>query len=208
MASANKVLLSTSYLPPVSWMKAVIATGNIEIEAHETYPKQTYRNRCRIMTANGVLPLSIAVNKVNGKNTKTKDIEIFYGESWQRLHWRSIDAAYSNSPYYLYYKDELENFYTKKYRFLLDFNTELLQTILKLMKLSINIELSNEYIHDPADAIDLRQAFTPKMEVDIKDFSPYHQVFEDRNGFVADLSFIDLLFNEGPNAVEFINESS
>lgn len=195
------ILLSTAYLPPVSWMKEAVQAKSVLIEAYETYPKQTYRNRCRIVTANGVQSMSIPVNKPNGRNTITKDIEIFYNEPWQRLHWRSIDAAYSNSPYYLYYQDELIKFYEKKYRFLLDYNLELLQSILHMMKLSFEIKVTEEYIHHPIEINDLRNSFSPKIFVVPDKVSIYHQVFEDRHGFVADLSIIDLLFNEGPAAV-------
>lgn len=197
----SSVLLSTAYLPPVSWMKEAMHAKSVLIEAYETYPKQSYRNRCRIGTANGIQSLSIPVNKPNGRNTITKDIEIFYGESWQRLHWRSIHAAYSNSPYYLYYQDELIKFYEKKYRFLIDFNLEILNAILNMMKLQFEIELTKEFIHQPSDIKDLRNNFSPKNPIDPHQFTSYHQVFEDRHGFMADLSVIDLLFNEGPAAV-------
>lgn len=198
------LLLSTAYLPPVSWIRAALSAEKVLIEAHETYPKQTYRNRCRILAANGVLPLSIPVSKVDGKNTRTKDIEVFYDEAWQRLHWRSIDAAYSNSPFYLYYKDELERFYQKKYRFLLDLNMEITQTIFSMLGKSIDIELTSAFDHSPVEMEDLRNSISPKLFIDEFQFPRYPQVFEERFGFQADLSIIDLLFNEGPATLNSI----
>ena len=204
MNGPSAILLSTAYLPPVSWIREAINAEKVMIEAYETYPKQTYRNRCRIMTANGVLPLSIPVSKVHGRNTKTRDIELFYDEAWQRLHWRSIDAAYSNSPFYLYYKDEFEKFYQKKYRFLLDLNQELLFTIFNILGKTPDIGLTTTYLHEPEDITDFRNSISPKISVDEKQFNRYRQVFEERFGFQADLSIIDLIFNEGPACHEFI----
>ena len=198
---SQSVLLSTAYLPPISWIREAMFADKVMIEAHETYPKQTYRNRCRIMTANGVLPLSIPVTKPDGKHSKTKDIEIFYDEPWQRLHWRSIDAAYSNSPFFLYYKDELEKFYQKKYRFLLDLNLEILQALFSNMGKSIDIALTSDFEHQPQELMDHRNSFSPKKPCDNSQFKRYTQVFEERFGFVADLSIIDLIFNEGPAAL-------
>lgn len=201
----SNILLSTAYLPPVSWISKALHAKNVLVEAYETYPKQTYRNRCKILTANGIQSLSIPVNKPNGRNTITKDIEIFYDEPWQRLHWRSIHAAYSNSPYYLYYQDELIKFFEKEYRFLLDFNLEILHSVVNMMKLSIEIDMTKEFIHKPTGTMDHRNTFSPKKNINPELFTSYHQVFEDRHGFVADLSIIDLLFNEGPAAQSALN---
>jgi len=177
----------------------------VMIEAYETYPKQTYRNRCRIMTANGVLPMSIPVSKTEGRKTKTKDIRIFYDEPWHRMHWRSIDAAYSNSPFYLYYKDELEGFYHKKFTFLLDMNMEIVRTIFRIMGIQTDIDLTGDYEHEKEGITDLRTHISPKKPVDQTHFIKYHQVFEERFGFIADLSIIDLLFNEGPASLGILN---
>lgn len=191
-------MLTTAYLPPVSWIKAALKADNVIIEACETYPRQTYRNRCRIITANGILPLSIPVTKPGGGKTKTKDIEIFYDDPWQRVHWLSIDIAYSNSPFYLYYKDDLEKFYRKKFRFLLDYNMEILNTIFSLLGETTEISLTEDFIHSPEGILDLRESISPKKADPEGHYEPYHQVFEEKHGFVEDLSIIDLLFNEGP----------
>ncbi len=200
----SNILLSTAYLPPISWFKEVIQAESVFIEAFETYPKQTYRNRCKIMGANGVLPLSIPLSKVSGMKTRIKDMEIFYDEPWQRLHWRSIDAAYSNSPFYLYYKDELQIFFEKKYRFLLDYNMEILSVLNKQLGIKKSFDLTLEYMHDPEGILDLRNSISPKHQTKTATFTPYYQVFAEKHGFVKDLSIIDLLFNEGPAALSHL----
>lgn len=203
-SSNDAILISAAYHPPVSWFREVIQAHEIMVEAHETYPRQTYRNRCRVISANGIIDLSIPVKKSSGEKKKVKDIEIFYDEPWQRLHWRTIDAAYSNSPFYLYYKDSLIPFYEKKYRFLLDYNMMICETLFKLLGYSPAIQLSSTYSHQPENHKDLRNTFSPKAIPETSDFKAYHQVFEERHGFIPDLSIIDLLFNEGPAAGDYL----
>jgi len=204
-ASIDTLLLSTAYLPPVSWFRVALQASELMIEAYETYPKQTYRNRCQLITANGIIALSIPVKKIRGEKKMIQDIEIFYDEPWQRLHWRTIDAAYSNSPFYLYYKDELMPFYEKKYRFLLDYNMMISEALFRLLGYSSDLQLTSTYHHQAEGCTDMRNSFSPKDKANVSHFNPYHQVFEERHGFVPDLSIIDLLFNEGPGASSYLN---
>ncbi len=122
MQTEPTILLSTAYLPPVEYMALLLKYGNAIIEKEETYPKQTYRNRCSILTANGILNLSIPVSKPNGNNTKTKDISIINSSTWYTNHWRAMSSAYSGSPFFLYYKDYLQKFFIGKYDNLLEYN--------------------------------------------------------------------------------------
>ncbi len=99
------VLLTTAYFPPVGYMAEVLRADTVVIEVHETYPKQTCRNHCVIQGPNGRQTLSIPVTRINGNHTKTRDILISTHEPWQKTHWRSIQTAYNNSPFFLYYLD-------------------------------------------------------------------------------------------------------
>ena len=200
-----QAVFSTAYLPPIGYFAPIINSQKTLIEDDENYVKQTYRNRCLIYTANGLFPLSIPVVKVNGNHTKIKDIEISYFENWQQHHWRSIVSAYNQSPFFLYYRDELEVFFTKQFKYLLDFNTELMKVILEALDLNTEIVFTEKFIgNDNHSYLDLRNKFNPKKRDTENGFPEYTQVFNEKHGFIPNLSIIDLLFNEGPNALDYL----
>ncbi len=145
MQTDSSILISTAYMPPIEYVALLLKYGTAVIEGEESYPKQTYRNRCRILTANGILNLSIPVNKPHGNNTKTKDITIINSDRWFTNHWRAISSAYSGSPFFLYYKDELQGFFNGSYDNLLEFNTTLTNEFLSLSCISCEIEHSNSF---------------------------------------------------------------
>jgi hypothetical protein len=200
------ILLSIAYLPPITWMAVALQSGTVALEVHETYPKQTFRNRCNIATASGVLSLTIPVKRVNGNHTKTCDIQIDNSKNWQLLHWRSIITAYNKTPYFLFYRDLFEPLFSQKYDLLVDFNNELLNCVLNALKIkTIEIRPTAEYEITP-DALDLRNSFHPKYPLrNITCTLPrYLQAFEEFHGYMPDLSIIDLLFNLGPDALPYL----
>jgi len=203
----DSVLLSTAYLPPVSWMAAAIQSFYTGIEIHETYPKQTFRNRCNIATSTGILSLTVPVNRINGNHTKTIDICIDNSTNWQHLHWNSILTAYNKSPYFLYYRNLFEPIYHKHHKRLVDLNQELLVLITSsLKKGSIEFSFTTQYDPNPA-SIDLRCSFHPKnkpYQHITSELPRYMQVFEENHGYIPDLSIIDLLFNMGPEAIQYL----
>jgi len=201
----NTVLLSTAYLPPVEYFSYLKKSEHIIIEQFETYPKQSFRNRCTLLSGNGKLSLSIPVRKVNGNGTLTKDIAIFYEEKWQQNHWRSVHAAYTSSPFFLYYADELESFYTVKHENLFEFNLALIQTLCRIIGIDTKITLTNSFEKNHTEIVDLRTSISPKQASTIKHFPPYTQVFSDRHEFSSNLSIIDLLFNLGPETAGYLN---
>jgi len=198
------ILLSTAYLPPVSYISGCLHLEQVLIERFETYPKQTCRNHCHIYGPNGLQKLSIPVLKVNGNHTLTKDIRIATSIPWQRVHWRSIETAYNNSPFFLYYKDEFEKVFEKQFDFLLDLNTWLLEIIFGILRIEKIIGFTNSFLKNPEGIDDYREV-SNKKKVSSKDaFPPYNQVFSPKYGFIADLSIIDLIFNVGPESGEFL----
>ncbi len=197
-----EVVLSTSYLPPVQYFKKIRCTENIFIEKHEHYVKQSYRNRCNVFGANGVLSLSIPVIHLHDKEIIT-DKKISYSENWQQQHWKTIESAYRNSPYFIYYADALKPFYEKKYEFLFDYNLDLLQFLLHSFKIKTDIQFTETY--DRSNLLeDLRNAIHPKKQLEEKDFKPYTQLFSDKHNFQPNLSAIDLLFNAGPYSKDYL----
>jgi hypothetical protein len=203
------VIFHTSYLPPISYFHQLVKYRIIYIDIFENYIKQTYRNRCSIYATNGKLSLSVPVIKTTGNHTKLKDIEIDYSQPWQQMHWRSIESAYNTSPFFLYYRDALEPFYQKQTKFLIDFNISVLTMIAKLCKIQCEIKFTEKYAEVTDSIIDFRNSFSPKAtSAQHLSFPNYTQVFEEKHGFIPDLSIIDLLFNEGKYCKEYLGKIS
>ena len=206
MTDLKKILISSAYLGSIEYFASIASADQVIIEKQEHYIKQTYRNRCLIATANGLQSLTIPVIKVNGNHTRIKDIQIAYSEKWQLLHWRAIVSAYSHSPYFLYYRDVLEPFYFKKFKFLFEFNFQLLDELLDVLEIEKKINLSKSFEVNPGnDVTDLRNLFHPKIKSQ-NNFPPYIQVFAEKFEFFPNLSIIDLLFNEGPSSVDYLKK--
>lgn len=198
-------LFSTAYFPPVAYMAAFSRFADVRIEACETYPKQTYRNRTIINTANGQLPLTVNVTKPNGNHTLTKDITICRKENWPMQHWRAIVSAYNASPYFLYYADEVQKIIFGNHVFLLDLNMDILQFLIKRLKISATTETTTNFLPQESGTNDYRYVFSPKAKNKIT-LTPYQQVFDDRYGFVGDVGVLDLLFNLGPESRLYLDK--
>jgi hypothetical protein len=176
------------------------------IEVCETYHKQTYRNRCRVMTANGVESLSVPVVKVNGNHTMTKDMTLSPIEPWQHIHSRCLESAYKASPYFDHYYDYLRPIFEGHFERLIDLNDAALRAVLKMLKVKKEIVHTTDYVHEAEN--DLRVAFSPKKPFDANLFPAYYQVFSEKFPFAADLSVLDLVFNEGPEATTYLKQIS
>ena len=200
------LLISTAYLPPIDYIAELSKHNIIYIDIYENYLKQTCRNRCLIAAANGILSLSIPVIKTNGNHTAVKDIKIDYSQSWQKTHWRSIESAYNSSPFFLYYMDIFDIFYQNKYTFLIDLNRDMLEKTLKCLTISCEIKFTETYQEQGLELNDYRNIFSPKKKSNIKSFPEYTQVFSEKQSFIPNLSIIDLLFNEGNYATEYVKK--
>lgn len=197
------LLFATSYLPPVEYFVLMMRNGGATIEVQETYPKQTYRNRCHIATSGGLLALTVPIIKTNGNQTRTDEAAVSYHLPWHRTHWRSLEAAYNTSPYFLYYRDALEPLFNTRYDRLIDMNTRFLETMLAILKLKVPISYSTTYTPQQASGADFRFDIHPKKQPCIcpaNEFPRYTQVFDEQWGFLPNLSIVDLLFNMGPEA--------
>ena len=191
----STVLLSTAYLPNINYLSQVLNHDVVVIEKQEHFVKQTYRNRCEILTSNGKLSLSIPLVKQADKEL-IADKKISYAEDWQKQHWRAITSAYKNSPYFEFFEDEFKPFYENKYELLFDYNTQLLQTILHILRVKKQIEFTTQFDISPFNSLDLR-VLSDLNNSDNLNTKTYYQVFADKKGFTPNLSCLDALFNVG-----------
>ena len=206
-------LLTTAYLPPVEYFYAIAHSDCVWIEQHENYQKQSWRSRCRILSAGGPEDLSIPIVKEERRSRPIRDIRIDYGEPWLQHHIRAFSAAYNASAYYDYYADDLIPILERKPAFLFDLNMELLEKLLDLLDLNVPVELTESYSPTPAPLVDLRERIQPKYKGEslLAEFGreqAYYQVFVNRDplssGFIPNLSILDLLSAEGPDAGNFL----
>ncbi|MBR1512761.1 MAG: WbqC family protein [Bacteroidales bacterium] len=197
-------LFTTAYFPSISYMARFLQEDAPVIEVWETYHKQTYRNRCCVMTANGVESLSVPVVKVNGNHTMTKDMAISYKEPWQQVHRRCLESAYKASPYFDHYFDTIRPLFETRFERLIDLNDAALAAVLKMLKIKMEIVHTTDFVREAEN--DLREAFSPKMIGENDSFPAYYQVFDTKFPFAADLSVLDLVFCEGPEAVTYLKQ--
>ena len=189
------------YFGPISFWKQII-NSNILWDVHQNYIKQTYRNRTFIHSANGLLILTVPVKHSKNKFSML-EAKIDNSIPWQKNHWRSIESAYSSSPFFEFYKDSLEKIYIKEYIYLTKFNFDLIKLILEWTDIEMKSELSKDYKIGYENSLDLRKNMENK-KYSCSENLKYRQVFSDKNGFLNDLSIIDLIFNEGPNSISYL----
>lgn len=199
----NNILLYPTYFPSISHYIAMLDAESVTFEVEDTYQKQTNRNRMYIYSPNGIQLLNISV-KHDGTKCAFKDIKIDNQYNWQKNHFKSLEAAYKNSPFYEYFIDDLLPIFEKKYKFMLDVNFEIFERINDALGISIPFEKTTEYFHEVTDKTDFRNLVNGKK--DATQIEPYTQVFENKYGFINNLSILDLLFNEGRYAVDYLKQ--
>ncbi len=213
ISDTQYVLLPTAYLPPLEYMVWLYASKKAVVELHETYQRQTWRNRCSIYAANGRLDLIIPVDRPDGNSTKTCFVKTSKHTNWPIKHWRSITAAYNNAPFFIYYKDLLEPFYRHSSNHnLWEFNMLLLKSITDELSINTHITRTSSYESRPEKITDLRAFLTPKSHRRSisQSFSwpTYHQTFAEKHGFIPNLSIVDLLFHMGPDTMGYLKDVS
>ena len=238
-----KALLSSTYFGPIQWYQKLNRYDECLIERHESFIKQTYRNRMLIPTTNGPLALTIPTN--HNTSLAMKDIRISDHANWRHVHWNALLSAYGESPFFEYYQDDIRPFYEKKYEFLFDFNMEITEKMIELLDIRPKISITNEYIQneelkvksieseelkvkseefnglanhkvqssnlkvqskDVQSIVDFREAIRPKKPLPDAEFESkrYYQVYEQKFGFQPNMSILDLLFNEGNEAIFYL----
>lgn len=204
----SSVYLSTTYLGPVQQYCKLYQFDNVCLETAENYLKQTYRNRCTIAAANGPLSLSVPIVKPDTLKCLTKDIRISDHGNWRHLHWNAILSAYNMSPFFEYYEDDFAPFYEQRFEYLLDFNEQLRRMICRLLDIQPVVTYTDTYASTVSN--DYRETIRPKHEGLDPSFrpKPYYQVFQDKHGFLPNLSIIDLLFNMGPESILVLRDSN
>ena len=193
-------ILPVAYMPSVEYVARLLREESV-VDLGEHYIKRSQRNRAQILSANGVMSLTVNVENANRPRQMIRDVRIDYSKRWQHQHWVSIMSAYKSSPYFDHYAHLLEPFYKREWRYLVDYNMEYLSTLLRLLGVDDKVNISEKYVVAREGDIDLR----PKHnEGSTFVAEPYFQVFSDRMPFVANLSILDLLLCEGPQAVSAV----
>ena len=200
--SSEDIVLSSVYAGNIDYYSSLISSNSAVIDVHEFFRKQSYRNRCVIAGANGPLNLIVPIQRGSGK-TKVKDIKIDHSQNWKKIHWKSLESAYRTSPYFEYYEHLFYPVYSEdKLKYLMDLNDKMAEIILSCLQFEKSIPKSNQYVSKVGESVDYRQKIHPKQpNLDVSAGVKYIQVFEDKLGFFPNLSVLDLVFNEGPNAI-------
>ena len=199
----NEILIYPTYFPSISHYIAMNHAKSVTFEVEDTFQKQTNRNRMYIYSPNGIQMLNIPV-KHNTAKSNFKDIKIDNQYNSQKNHFKSLEAAYKNSPFFEYFVDDLNPIFEKKHEFMLDLNFEVFELVNAALGISIPFEKTTEYLHEVTDKTDFRYLVNGKK--DTNTFEPYTQVFDNKHGFINNLSILDLLFNEGRFAVDYLKQ--
>lgn len=201
------VLLHPTYCPSIETFVAIAKADSVVMEVQDNYQKQTYRNRCYIYAANGKLQLSIPVVFSQKNRQKYSEVKIANTYKWQDNHWKSLESAYRTSPFFEFYADELQPLFTETFDTILEFNLKCFELICDCLQLELDYSKTEVYDKEPKNTIDYRALVNAKKETIIP-LKPYTQVFKAKHGFINNLSILDLLFNEGTNAVSYLKSQT
>ncbi|MGA9637693.1 WbqC family protein [Flavobacterium sp.] len=203
----NTLLLPT-YFPSISHFAAIIQAEKIVFEVEDNFQKQTNRNRTYIYSPNGIQLLNIPIKHSKENRQKTKDVQIEPDFDWQKQHFKSLEAAYRSSPFFEYFEDDIQPLFVKKHKFLMDLNFEALAILTKCLRLKLDITTTSEYFHDIDANTTQDYRFLANGKRDNAIFEPYPQVFNDKHGFINNLSILDLLFNEGKFTIDYLKNQT
>lgn len=199
------ILVHLPYFGSIVQFREMLRSDSIYIENEDNYQKQTYRNRINIYGANGKLTLNIPIKHLHTpgikQHQKYKEVKIEKEYKWQKQHWKSLQSAYKTSPFFEYYEDDLAPLYLKEYDYLIDFNYACLEALEECLQLELNYSKTTAYQISPEGVLDKRELINAKKDHVLPD---YTQVFDEKHGFISNLCIVDLLFNEGPNTLDYL----
>lgn len=200
------MLIHPAYFGSIIQYVGIVNAKKVTFEINDNYQKQTYRNRCYIYGPNGMQMLTVPVVQANtGDKQKTKDIRVDKSSEWQKLHHRALNTAYSSSPFFEFYIDDLKIIFEKKYDFLMDLNLAINSVILDAMELVKTTRVTESYELESTINDDYRKLINAKAKEKYS-LQKYQQVFEYKHGFIPNISILDLLFNEGPNTLQYLED--
>ena len=201
------ILLHPTYFPSIATFVAIAKADKVVMEVHDNYQKQTYRNRCYVYAANGKLQLSIPVIFSQKNRQKYSEVKIANNYNWQNNHIKSLESAYRTSPFYEFYIDELQPLFKETFATILDFNLKCFEVICECLQLEVAISKTEIFEKEPKNTKDYRGLVNAKKENTIP-LNPYTQVFYSKHGYINNLSILDLLFNEGTNAINYLESQN
>lgn len=187
--------------------------GGMTVDVGEHYVKRSYRNKCSILSANGVMALTVPLSRSSSDDADLthaamKDLKVSYDDNWRHVHWQSLVSAYNMSPFFGYYEDDIKPLFERKFDYLVDLNAEAMDIVNRLLMMDdVTINVSETYIPAQTVELDLRNQITPKTHLDDFCQKEYYQVFSEKYGFQPNLSILDLLFNLGPESRVVLRDS-
>jgi hypothetical protein len=200
----NNILIHPGYFPSISHFVAIAQSDLVTFEMDDNFQKQTNRNRMYIYSPNGIQLLNIPVKHSKEAHQKTRDVKLEIAFDWQKQHFKSLEAAYRTSPFFEYFEDDIAPIFHKKHTFLMDLNFETMSVVSKCLGLAFDYNETTVYFHEVSDKTDFRTLINGKKDTSV--FESYTQVFEEKHGFLNNLSILDLLFNEGRYALDYLKK--
>ncbi len=200
----NNILIHPSYFPSISHFVAMAQSDLVTFEMDDNFQKQTNRNRMYIYSPNGIQLLNIPIKHTQQVHQKTKDVRLETAFDWQKQHFKSLEAAYRTSPFFEYFEDDILPIFQKKHTFLMDLNLETMTIVSQCLGFEFDYNETTEYFHEVTDKTDFRSLINGKK--DTLTFEPYTQVFGEKHGYLNNLSILDLLFNEGRHALNYLKK--
>lgn len=200
------ILIHPTYFPSISHYIAMVKAESVTFEMEDNFQKQTNRNRMYIYSPNGIQLLNVPLKHSKEKHQKFKDVRIENDFAWQKNHFKSLEAAYRTSPFFEYFEDDFRPLFEKKQEFILDLNLQIFELINSSLGIKIEAQKTTEFFHDSLNYDDFRSLVNGKK--DVTQIEEYTQVFNDKHGFINNLSILDLLFNEGRYAVDYLKNQS